>query len=116
MGKAIAYRKQMKTMQVLDSLKDKNELNASFSNWYAQHKDRFELYEVSEDYYETNNLISNPKYNRFYLNLKDRLFAWMTSSDYGNISESEMLQFMFSDSMTIPEIPKIECIHKESCY
>ena len=117
MGKAIAYRKQMKTMQVLDSLKDKNELNASFSHWYAQHKDRFELYEVSEDYYETNNLISNPKYNRFYLNLKDRLFAWMTSSDFGNISESEMLQFMFSDSMTIAKIPEIECIHTASgCF
>ena len=38
----------------------------------------------------------------------------MTSSDYGNISESEMLQFMFSDSMTIPKIPEIECIHKDS--
>lgn len=115
-AKAIAYRKQMKTMQVLDSLKDKNELNASFSNWYAQHKDCFELYEVSEDYYETNNLISNPKYNRFYLHLKDRLFAWMESSDYGNMSESEMLQSMFTSTMNTPKLNMPKLILNDAGY
>ena len=45
--KPIIYRQQMKTMQVLDSLMKKQELNSYFSNWFLKHKDRFELYEVS---------------------------------------------------------------------
>ena len=105
----IAYRQQMKTMQILDSLQKKKELNFCFSNWYSKNKDRFELYKVSEDYFEANNLIHNSKYERVYKTLQHYLFAWIKESDFGNMSESAMLDSMFTSSMTIPNlnIPKV---------
>ena len=107
--KPISYRQQMKTMKVLDSLQQKQELNTYFSNWFSKHKGHFELYEVSEDYYETNNLISNTNYEQIYKKLQYHLFAWMEKSDFGNMSESTMLDSMFTSSMKIPKlnIPKL---------
>ena len=107
--KPVSYRQKMTTMQVLDSLQYKQELNTYFSNWFSKHKDRFELYEVSEDYFEANNLINNPKYERIYNTLQYHLFTWMEESDFGNMSESAMLDSMFTCSMSIPKLnmPKL---------
>ena len=107
--KPIIYRQQMKTMQVIDSLWQKKELNTYFSNWFSKHKSSFELYEVSKDYFEVNNLISNPKYDKIYNTLKLHLFKWINNSDFGNMSESTMLDSMFTLNMTIPDLnmPKI---------
>ena len=102
--KKVSYRQQMKTMQVLDSLNNKQELNTYFSNWFSKDKDRFELYEVSEDYSEANNLIHNSKYEEIFKTLKHYLFAWMEESDFGNMSESAMLDSMFTKSMSIPKL------------
>ena len=105
----VGYRQQMKTMQVLDSLKEDQRSNTYFSNWFSKHKDRFELYEVAKDYYETNNLISNPKYDQIYKILKHHLFRWMEESDFGNMSESAMLESMFTTALSIPVLntPKL---------
>ena len=72
-------------------------------------KDSFELYKVSKDYYETKNLINNPKYEWIYKELKYHLFKWMEESDFGNMNESAMLDSMFNTSMSIPKLnlPKI---------
>jgi hypothetical protein len=105
----VGYRQQMKTMKVLDSLKEERGLNTYFSNWFSKHKDRFELYDVAEDYYETNNLMSNPKYEQVYKTLKHHLFRWIDESDFGNMSESAMLESMFTSAMSIPKLnmPKL---------
>jgi len=108
--KKVSYRQQMKTMQVLDSLNNKQELNTYFSNWFSKDKDRFELYEVSEDYSETNNLIHNSKYEGIFKTLKHYLFAWIEESDFGNISESAMLDSMFTKSISIPKLNMPEII------
>jgi phosphoglycerol transferase MdoB-like AlkP superfamily enzyme len=108
--KKVSYRQQMKTMQVLDSLNNKQELNTYFSNWFSKDKDRFELYEVSEDYYEANNLIHNSKYEGILKTLKHYLFAWIEESDFGNMSESAMLDSMFTKSMSIPKLNMPEII------
>ena len=107
--KPVIYRQQMKTMQVLDSLQQKHELNTYFSNWFSKNKDRFELYELSKDYFETNNLIHNPKYELIYKTLHHHLFTWMEDSDFGNMSESDMLDLMFTSSFSIPNLnmPKL---------
>tara|TARA_B100000767_G_C19762365_1_gene535817 strand:- start:430 stop:1899 length:1470 start_codon:yes stop_codon:yes gene_type:complete len=107
--KPVIYRQQMRTMQVLDSLRKKKELNTYFSNWFSGHKNRFELYEVSKDYFEANNLIHNPKYESIYKTLKHYLFSWIEESDFGNMSESNMLDSMFTSLMSIPKLnmPKI---------
>ena len=67
------------------------------------------MYKVSEDYFETNNLIHNPKYERIYKKLEYFLFKWMENSDFGNMSEVAMLDSMFTNTMTIPKLkePKI---------
>ena len=106
----INYRQQMKTMQVLDSLHLNQQLNTYFNNWFAKNKDRFELYKVSEDYYETNNLMSNRKYKSMYKTLQHHLFRWMKESDFGNMSESAMLDSMFTRSMSIPKLNKPKLI------
>ena len=107
--KQVSYRQQMKTMQILDSLQQNQKLNIYFSNWFSIKENHFELYKVSEDYYEVNNLINNPKFEKVYDTLKHHLFMWMKESDFGNMSESDMLNFMFSNSMTIPKLnmPKL---------
>ena len=102
--KKVSYRQQMKTMQILDSLNNKQELNTYFSNWFSKNKDRFELYEVSEDYSEANNLIHNSKYEGIFKTLRHYLFAWIEESDFGNMSESAMLDSMFTKSMSIPKL------------
>ena len=105
----VNYRQKMKTMQILDSLQLNKQLNTYFSNWFSKNKDRFELYKVSEDYYEVDNLMHNPKYDSIYKILHYNLFRWMEESDFGNISESAMLDSMFTFSMFVPKlvIPKI---------
>lgn len=107
--KPIVYRQKMKTMQILDSLYKNNELNFYFYNWFSNRKDSFELYKVSEDFYETNNLINNPKYEWVYKELKYHLFKWIDGSDFGNMNESTMLDSMFTSSRIIPKLnpPKI---------
>ncbi|MBG38300.1 MAG: sulfatase [Cryomorphaceae bacterium] len=105
----VQYRQQMKTMRLLDSLKESQQLGTYFTNWFSKNKNRFELYEVSEDYYETNNLMSYPRYERVFKTLQKELFAWMEESDFGNLSESTMLDSMFTSEMTIPKlnVPKL---------
>ncbi|MAJ12928.1 MAG: sulfatase [Flavobacteriales bacterium] len=108
--KKVAYRHQMKTMQVLDSLNINQKLNTYFLNWFSKDKDRFELYEISKDYFEENNLIHDPKYNEIFKTLQYHLFAWIKESDFGNMSESDMLDSMFTSSMSIPKLNKPEII------
>ena len=115
--KPIIYRSQMKTMQVLDSLHKQNKLNLYFSNWMSNNtKDSFELYKVSKDYYETNNLINNPKYDWVYKELKAQLYMWMDKSDFGNMNESMMLDSMFTSSSIIPKLNTPKVINNNSGY
>lgn len=112
----IEYRKQMKTMQVLDSIQAMNENNSYFSDWYTKQKDRFELYDVTNDYYELNNIISYPEYEQVFKDLRSKLFLWMRESDFGNMSESTMLNNMFTPTMAIPKMGTPEVIMKPSGY
>ena len=114
--KPVIYRQQMKTMQVLDSLYKVKELNTYFSNWFSKHKDLFELYNVTEDYYETTNLINNPEYERIYKRLKYHLFKWMEESDFGNMNEATMLDSMFTSDMSIPKLNMPELTNTDLGY
>ena len=112
----VDYREQMKTMKVLDSLKKKKELSTYFSDWFFKNKSRFELYELTIDSFETNNLINNPKYDQIYRTLKYYLFEWIKNSDFGNMSESAMLESMFSSSMLIPKLNTPKLVISDSGY
>lgn len=114
--KSVEYRKQMKTMQILGSLHENQELDSYFYNWFSVNKSPFELYNVNDDYYELNNLIDDPKYEKILKSLKYHLFKWIEESDFGNLSESVMLDSMFSNSMTIPNLNKPEIILNDIGY
>ncbi|MAS52240.1 MAG: sulfatase [Flavobacteriales bacterium] len=114
--KPISYRQQMETMQVLDSLQQKKELNNNLSKLFFKNKKSLELYKVSEDYFETTNLIHHPKYERIYKKLEHFLFKWMENSDFGNMSEAAMLDSMFSSYMTIPTLNKPKIIVTDLGY
>ena len=114
--KPVVYRQRMKTMRVLDSLKEEQGSNTYFSNWFSKHKDRFELYDVTNDYYETNNLMSDPKYEQAYKTLKHYLFKWIEESDFGNMSESAMLESMFTSAISIPKLNMPKLITNDEGY
>ena len=114
--KSVEYRKQMKTMQILDSLHENQELDSYFYNWFSVNKSSFELFNVNDDYYELNNLINDPKYEKILKSLKYHLFKWIEESDFGNLSESVMLDSMFSNSMTIPKLNKPKIILNDIGY
>ena len=100
----IRYRKKMKTMQVLDSLFTKQQLNTYFFNWFSKNKDRFELYNVAKDYFEQNNLINSAEHQEIFKELESQLLKWMYDSDFGNMTESQMLNSMFTSSMIRPKL------------
>ncbi len=114
--KPVVYRQRMKTMRVLDSLKEEQRSNTYFSNWFSKHKDRFELYDVTNDYYETNNLMSDPKYEQVYKTLKHYLFKWIEESDFGNMSESAMIESMFTSAISIPKLNMPKLITNDEGY
>ena len=112
----VDYRQQMKTMKVLDYLNQEKKLNTFFSDWFSKNKNRFELYEVTVDYFETNNLINNPKYDHVYKTLKYYLLEWIKDSDFGNMSEITMLESMFSSSMSVPKLNTPKLVTSNSGY
>ena len=114
--KPVVYRQQMKTMKVLDSIKEVKGSNTYISNWFSSNKNRFELYNVMEDYYETNNLISKASYEQVYKTLKYHLFKWIEESDFGNMSEITMLESMFSTSMSVPKLNTPKLVTSNSGY
>tara|TARA_B100001741_G_scaffold198170_1_gene163482 strand:+ start:2255 stop:3832 length:1578 start_codon:yes stop_codon:yes gene_type:complete len=114
--KSVNYREKMRTMQILDSLNEIKKITPYFYNWFSVNKSRFELYNVNDDYYELNNLINDPKYEKIFKSLKYHLFKWIEESDFGNVSESEMLNSMFGKSMSVPVLKTPEIISKDLGY
>ena len=95
-GKAVNYRKQMKTMQVIDSMNKNNILDGYFNSWYQPGKEEYEFYNISNDPLELINLISDSSYFNDISKLKTQLHNWTEASDYGNMSEKNMIEEMFS--------------------
>ena len=91
----VSYRKNMKTMNVLDSLNNINGLSDNLNNWYKKSKRKYELYDLKNDPYELNNLYGNMDYKNIFDELNKKLSKWINSSDYGNMSEVKMLKEMW---------------------
>ena len=91
----VSYRKNMNTMNVLDSLNNINELSNTLKNWYKKSKSKFELYDLQNDPYEFNNLYGKKDYENIFDEFNKKLSKWINSSDYGNLSEVEMLKEMW---------------------
>ena len=94
-GKPLSYRKQMKTMQVIDSLKKHEILKGYFNKWYQSGKEKYEFYDLSNDPLELENLFLDSLNKSKVKELKRELNSWMASSDYASLSERQMLNEMF---------------------
>ena len=70
----------------MDLLHENQELDSYFYNWFSVNKSPFELFNVNDDYYELNNLINDPKYEKILKSLKYHLFKWIEESDFGNLA------------------------------
>ena len=103
-GGEILYRNQMATTQVLNNLKDKKQLGLYFKNWFTKTKTRYELYDIKKDPFEVENLIDETEFKEVFSILKKELDNWISSSDYGTISEKSMLEKMLGASFNQPEL------------
>ena len=101
--KPVSYRQNMKTMRILDSLNDLKKNNSSMENWYKKTKPKYELYDIVNDPYELNNLYKNKDYDSVFYELKKKLDNWINGSDYGNITENQLLKEMWPNG----EKPKL---------
>ena len=102
--KPVSYRNNMKTMRVLDSINDLKKNTISMENWYKKTKPKYELYDIVNDPYELNNLYTNKDYDSVFYELKKKLDNWIDKSDYGNITENQILKEMWPNG----ENPKLK--------
>lgn len=102
--KPVSYRNNMKTMRVLDSINDLKKNTISMENWYKKTKPKYELYDIVNDPYELNNLYTNKDYDSVFYELKKKLDNWIDKSDYGNITENQILKEMWPNG----EKPKLK--------
>jgi hypothetical protein len=102
--KPITYRQNMKTMRILDSLNDLKKNTISMENWYKNTKSKYELYDVVNDPYELNNIYGNKDYDSVFCQLKKKLDNWIDESDYGNITENQILEEIWPNG----EKPKLK--------
>ena len=102
--KPVLYRQNMKTMRILDSLNDLKKNTISMESWYKKSKPKYELYDVVNDPYELNNLYTNKDYDSIFYELKKKLDYWIDESDYGNITENQILKEMWPNG----EKPKLK--------
>jgi len=109
--KPVKYRKKMATMKLLDSLHLENKLNMSMNDWYNSFKKKYELYDIINDPNELYNLFGNKKYDTVFNELKQKLFSWKESSDFGDMNELEMIDKMLNHGMKhVLNEPELETI------
>jgi N-sulfoglucosamine sulfohydrolase len=111
--KPVSYRKNMKTMRILDSLNNLKKNNSSMENWYKKTKSKYELYDIVNDPHELNNLYTNKDYDSVFYELKKTLDNWIHESDYGNISENQLINEMWPNGEK-PKLKEPTIVHKDN--
>jgi hypothetical protein len=77
----VAYRNQMPIMQELLKLREANQLTEEQALWFRPQKPIEELFKISEDPHELNNLAENPAYRNKLLELRQACQNWINSAD-----------------------------------
>jgi hypothetical protein len=110
----IEYRMQMDLMQELIRVHEAGELNDVQELWFAQSKPEEELYDLSTDPYELNNLADDPEYKEKLLEMREELEAWQSKyGDMGFIPEMEMIKTMWNDKDHPPSTRNPEISHQD---
>ena len=106
-GINIAYRKQMNTMKVIDSLAQDG--IEPWISWKSKPLSKWELYNSSEDEWELENLHLNPLFADTLVYLQNLLFhAFPPGQDLGNFDEKKLIesfkQKVASEELTLPTL------------
>jgi arylsulfatase A-like enzyme len=91
-GKSLHYREQLSTMQELHAWFDSGRMSAQQAFWF-QPRPHEELYDLSADPHEVNNLAANPDYSIELERLRAALADWQSRvPDGSNEPEAEMAE------------------------
>ena len=111
----IAYRDQMNLMQELYRTFKSGEMNETQLLWFAKTKPEEELYDITKDPHEINNLAGDPSYQEVLDELRIQHYKWAEETqDYGTMPESELVKKLWSPDGVQPmtEKPQISKINK----
>ena len=88
----VVYRERIPIMQELLRLKESGGLNAIQMQWFRESKPQEELFDVSIDPHELNNLAADPKYKLQLEELSMEMDRWLTDiNDIPNKSERQLI-------------------------
>jgi len=100
----VAYREQMAMMQNMRKQWEAKTLSKAAARWFTTPKPEEELYDITVDPYELNNLAANPTLKDTLSMLRNKLEQWMKeTNDLGALPEQEILKQFFPDG----KIPKL---------
>jgi len=89
----VAYRKNMPIMQELLRLKETNGLSPEQAIWFQQPKPREELYDLTQDPHELENLADDPNYRKDLERLRNECEDWVSElGDTGLRPENALIE------------------------
>ncbi len=111
----VKYRNNMPIMQELLRLYAEDKLEGPQKFWFSNTRPPEELYDCENDPYQINNLADDPEYKDVLKSMSNRLNKWMLNTkDMGSISESEMIDNMWSGKVQpVTAPPELIIINEE---
>jgi arylsulfatase A-like enzyme len=92
----IPYRLQQPLMREIIRHRDSGTLNSAQQQWFKAPRDPEELYVLSEDPYELNNVAADPRYRNELKKLRKVMDEWIEeTNDLGRISEPQLVRQMW---------------------
>ena len=92
----IEYRLQQGMMKEILLLKEKGELNSTQMKWFVPTKPGEELYDLSNDPYELNNLATDTKQQATLNRFRKEMDRWLTEAkDLGAVEEKQLIASMW---------------------
>ena len=89
----LKYREKMDSMQELLLLNSQGQLNSDQKQWFRESKPEEELFNISEDPFELNNLAQNKNYKKILIEMRRECEQWMINiDDKGFIPEEELIE------------------------
>ncbi|WP_336516018.1 sulfatase-like hydrolase/transferase [Pollutibacter soli] len=99
----VAYRLQQETMKELLAMKEKGTLDSIQIKWFVQTKPKEELYDLSVDPWELDNLASKTSGYPVLARMRKAMDDWLNlAKDQAEIPEKEMIKKMWNGQDSIP--------------
>ena len=91
----LEYRNQMPLMRHLNKLNESNMLNPEQKIWFQAPKNAEEFYDLKNDPFELNNLITESNYLNELNELRKELDKWLEEiNDLGSLKEKDLVKFL----------------------